>query len=158
MCLDALNSTHCVLTAASEEKQLRRHQPRKKKILVTKLRNCPTDLHSEHNSHHSRIQRSQTRVLTRVTSQNGLTRHGGPASNSAANTETKLTWISLSIICLYLMCHIWKLIPTVYEAIHGFDETIRWPRWLRIIQNLSHVLVVINSAINFVPYWVSQKF
>ena len=66
--------------------------------------------------------------------------------------EARLTRISLSIICLYLICHIWKLIPTFYEAIHGDDAV--WPQWLSVIKDLSHVLIVFNSATNFLLYLV----
>ena len=89
----------------------------------------------------------------RKLSQNGLIRHGGNDTNTA--TETKLTWISFYIILMYLICNIWKLIPNVYEAIHGFNDdglAVEWPDWLNWFNELCHIMVVINSAFNSVPY------
>ena len=58
---------------------------------------------------------------------------------------------------MYLFCHIWKLIPNIYEAVHGFGEDglaiqPEWPTWLNWIKDLSHIMVVLNSACNFLPY------
>ena len=66
--------------------------------------------------------------------------------------EARLTRISLSIICLYLTCHFWKLIPTFYEAVYSHEAD--WPKWLKVIQDLSHVLIVFNSAVNFMLYLI----
>ena len=89
-----------------------------------------------------------------------LVRHGGfrngYRSRQPNAQEARLTRISLSIICLYLICHIWKLIPTFYEAFNGDVENPlpAWPEWLNVIKNLSHVLVVFNSAVNFLLYLI----
>ena len=96
-------------------------------------------------------ERSETPKLVR----HGGTRNGFRSRHPNAQ-EARLTRISLSIICLYLICHIWKLIPTFYEAFNGDVENPlpAWPDWLDTIKNLSHVLVVFNSAVNFLLYLI----
>jgi hypothetical protein len=64
--------------------------------------------------------------------------------------ENRLTRISLGIVWLFLFCHIWKLIPTVYELIYS-NET-DWPVWMYYIKHLSHALIVLNSSLNFLIY------
>ncbi len=64
--------------------------------------------------------------------------------------ENRLTRISLCIVWLFLFCHIWKIIPTVYELMYGSIE--KWPQWLLVIQDVSHALIVLNSSINFLIY------
>ena len=64
--------------------------------------------------------------------------------------ENRLTRISLGIVWLFIFCHIWKLVPTIYEGFYG--EKTKWPRWLEIINDVSHTLIVFNSAVNFLIY------
>ena len=47
-------------------------------------------------------------------------------------------------------------IPTIYEVVHqgggsgsGGGE---WPEWLRNVHDVSHSLIVFNSAVNFLLY------
>lgn len=66
-------------------------------------------------------------------------------------TENRLTRISLAIVWMFIFCHVWKLIPTMYEALtssNGED----WPHWLHVINDISHSLIVFNSAVNFLIY------
>ena len=65
-----------------------------------------------------------------------------------------MTRISLSIVSLFLVCHVWRLIPTAYEAIFSENGTIlsKWPEWLVHVHHLSHTLIVFNSAVNFLLY------
>ena len=63
--------------------------------------------------------------------------------------ERRLTRISLTIVWLFLFCHIWKLVPTAYEVIYGDDH---FPMWTHYIKNLSHALIVLNSSVNFLIY------
>lgn len=87
-----------------------------------------------------------------------LRRHGGQRSGSRRQQpnaqEARLTRISVSIICLYLFCHIWKLIPTLYESLYGAVDHHQWPLWVEFIKNMSHVLVMFNSAVNFLLYLI----
>ena len=72
------------------------------------------------------------------------------------STENRLTRISLGIVYLFIFCHIWRLIPTVYEALFSEDGTVlsNWPKWLFHVYHLSHTLIVFNSAANFILYVV----
>ena len=67
--------------------------------------------------------------------------------------ENRLTRISLCIVWLFIFCHVWKLIPTLYEGWNSsFNEGYKWPPWVTIINDLSHTLIVFNSAVNFLIY------
>ncbi len=48
----------------------------------------------------------------------------------------------------------WKAIPTVYESCHSDDglNVDSWPFWLVVVEHLSHTLITLNSAINFLIY------
>ncbi len=64
--------------------------------------------------------------------------------------ENRLTRISLSIVWLFLFCHVWKLVPTAYELAVGAIEDGPW--WLGMVQDVSHGLIVLNSSVNFLIY------
>ena len=55
---------------------------------------------------------------------------------------------------LFIVCHVWKRIPTIYELIYSEDglELKTWPNWLTTIKHLSHTLIAFNSAVNFLIY------
>ena len=99
--------------------------------------------------------------------------------SSLNKTENRLTRISLAIVWVFIFCHIWKLIPTMYEAVNWFTSSRNevwnnffpwpklwrknidfllfqaeesWPNWLRIVNDISHTLIVFNSAVNFLIY------
>lgn len=83
------------------------------------------------------------------------------ASNSSAvpddmrSKENRLTRISLCIVWLFIFCHVWKLVPTFYEGWHSnVKAAAQWPRWLNVINDISHTLIVFNSAVNFLIYAV----
>merc|ERR1711874_775003 len=69
--------------------------------------------------------------------------------NLLRKKESRLTRISISIVWLFIVCHVWKLIPTIYELLHSEDglELARWPGWLTTIKHLSHTLIALNSAV-----------
>ena len=66
--------------------------------------------------------------------------------------EARITRIALGIVSLYILCHIWRLVPNIYDLIYGSDE--QYPRWLEHLVGFSHIMVVFNSAINFLLYLV----
>lgn len=70
--------------------------------------------------------------------------------------ERRLTRISISIVWLFLFCHMWKLIPTMYEAVACFESDVAlvtsWPRWVVVVHDVSHALITANSAVNFLVY------
>ena len=65
--------------------------------------------------------------------------------------EARLTRIALGIVTLYLLCHIWRLVPTIYELIYGSED---FPNWIEHMTGFSHNMIVLNSAINFLLYLV----
>ena len=70
--------------------------------------------------------------------------------------ESRLTRISLCIVWLFIFCYSWKLIPTVYEGLNygKSDAKVlgKWPHWLSLVNDISHTLIVFNSAVNFLIY------
>ena len=85
-----------------------------------------------------------------------------PQQQSMHATENKLTRISLAIVWMFIFCHVWKLIPTMYEVMENSSNTEeleleesedkKWPPWLLLIMDLAHTLIVFNSAVNFLIY------
>ena len=65
--------------------------------------------------------------------------------------EARLTRIGLGIVSLYVLCHIWRLVPTIYELIYGSENH---PIWYKHMTGFSHNMIVLNSAINFLLYLV----
>lgn len=91
--------------------------------------------------------------------------------------ENRLTRICIAIVWLFIFCHVWKLIPTAYELFYttvsesinlttpkncvkifchfyfqnGLEEA-EWPVWLEVIRHVSHTLITMNSAVNFLIY------
>lgn len=68
--------------------------------------------------------------------------------------EQKLARISCFIVWFFLFCHVWKLIPTAFEAGSSQDGLFHqdWPTWVLVVENLSHLLITINSTVNFLIY------
>ena len=44
--------------------------------------------------------------------------------NLLRKKESRLTRISISIVWLFIVCHVWKLIPTIYELWHTEVNTV----------------------------------
>ena len=68
--------------------------------------------------------------------------------------EQRLARISTSIVWLFLLCHTWRMIPTFYEFWNS-DNGLNVPEWpfsLVVIEHVSHSLILLNSAINFLVY------
>ena len=70
--------------------------------------------------------------------------------------EKRLTRISIVLVIIYVLCHMWKLPPNVYEAwfsiAHNTTTHVQWPEWLGIVHEISHLLLLANSAFNFIIY------
>jgi len=68
--------------------------------------------------------------------------------------EQRLARISTSIVWLFIICHIWRMIPTIYECLNSENglEVPTWPAALDIIEHISHSLILANSAVNFLIY------
>jgi len=68
--------------------------------------------------------------------------------------EQRLARISTSIVWLFILCHVWRMIPTIYECLNSDNglEVAVWPTALDVIEHISHSLILTNSAINFLIY------
>ena len=88
-------------------------------------------------------------------------------STSETKKELRLARISLWIVWLFLFCHIWKFFPTVYltffednaeasedKALGLVADPGEWPKWLLVIEDISHTLITLNSSLNFLLYLV----
>ena len=67
--------------------------------------------------------------------------------------EARLTRIALAIVWLFIFCHAWRLIPTIYEALYPGNDS-HLPNWLLHVHGISHSFIVFNSAVNFLLYTV----
>jgi len=68
--------------------------------------------------------------------------------------EQRLARISTSIVWLFLLCHTWRMFPTFYEFWYS-DNGLNVPEWpfsLVVIEYISHSLILLNSAVNFLIY------
>lgn len=68
--------------------------------------------------------------------------------------EKRLARISVCIVWLFIFCHFWRIIPTVYEFLNSEDglKLEVWPYPLVVVEYVSHTLIVLNSAVNFLIY------
>ena len=102
------------------------------------------------------------RISDKVRKQSAITVKSFVRRSSMSSSETKkerrLARISLCIVWLFIFCHVWKLIPTAFETFFtedtGVGMDIQWPPWLNTIKEISHTLITINSALNFLIYIV----
>ena len=79
-----------------------------------------------------------------------------PSVHLVRRRELRLIRICVGIVSMFVCCHIWRLIPTLYEAIFDLDgtESKAWPLWLEHVSHLSHTLIVLNSSVNILLYIV----
>ncbi|XP_023344148.1 FMRFamide receptor [Eurytemora carolleeae] len=74
--------------------------------------------------------------------------------------ELALTQVSLVIVAVFLVCHGVRWIPNLWELSHTQEgqemSEIVWPAWITKTVQVSHVLTVLNSSVNFYIYIVKQ--
>ena len=93
----------------------------------------------------------QDRALSTASELNAMNRNFTAQSHAQ---EQRLARISTSIVWLFILCNVWRMIPTVYEYWHsenGLDVPV-WPYSLVVIEHISHSLILFNSAVNFLIY------
>ena len=56
------------------------------------------------------------------------------------------------IVWIFVACHIWRIVPTVYEAYYG--RGVNLPVWLHYVIMVSHLFIVVNSTLNFLIYLI----
>lgn len=77
--------------------------------------------------------------------------------NNTNPQELRLARVSVCIVWLFIACHMWRVVLTIYELSHskyGAEGTVveEWPGWVVFVEHLSHTLVTLNSAVNFLFY------
>jgi len=75
--------------------------------------------------------------------------------NTIKMTEIMLAKISCLIVVVFVICHIVRWIPNIYEIQQGAiisAADLHWPLWIVYITEVSHLLTVINSSVNFYIY------
>ena len=64
-----------------------------------------------------------------------------------------ITLVLIGIIFLFLVCHIGEVAISIYELVGLLDEERKpFPKWANNIVIVNHLLIVINSSLNFVIY------
>ena len=82
-------------------------------------------------------------------------------NQSSNHSDTTMATLLFSIVIIFLVCHSPKLVLNIYEGIQMVrdDEPNFWPEWANVLSMVSHLLLAINSSINFVIYTArDQKF
>lgn len=64
-----------------------------------------------------------------------------------------ITLVLVGIIVLFLICHIGEVAISIYELAGLIDdERDDFPPWANNIVTFNHLLIVMNSSLNFVIY------
>ena len=64
-----------------------------------------------------------------------------------------VTMVLFGIVLLFLLCHIGEVAISIYELADVLDgERSMFPQWASNTIILNHLLIVINSSLNFVIY------
>ena len=73
--------------------------------------------------------------------------------------EKRLTRISIAITIIYILCHMWKIPLSIYEAWYTIthnttimNHTVWWDMVYEMVNDISHLLILANSAFNFIIY------
>ena len=75
--------------------------------------------------------------------------------NEIKFNEIVLAKISIIISAVFLTFHSVKWIPNIYELIQRIqsdEDDIPWPKWIETITTISHVLIILNSSVNYYIY------
>ena len=76
------------------------------------------------------------------------------AQESARRRRNRnITLMLIGIIVLFLVCHVGEVAISGYEVVDVLDgERSNFPTWANNVVTVNHLLVVINSSLNFVIY------
>ena len=77
------------------------------------------------------------------------------------NSHSILTFTLTTIIIIYIVCNLPRLLLNVFEHLLEDDQEKNLdkcgceiePKWFTIMCNVSHFLLTFNSSINFIIYW-----
>ena len=83
------------------------------------------------------------------------------SSTNIQQDEINLARTLIVVVLVFLICQSVKLIPDVYEVVAcpgDPQEECQSPIWIEAIIDISHLLLAINSSINFIIYTVARKY
>ena len=64
-----------------------------------------------------------------------------------------ITWLLIGIVVVNVVCHTGEIFLSVYEMLDLLDgRREQFPAWARNMITVNHLLVVVNSSINFIIY------
>ena len=92
-----------------------------------------------------------------------LTRSNRAITNLAKSrlkfSELTLAKVSLIVVFVFVVCHSIRWIPNIYELIQRMCQNgtnIQWPYWVRLLEQISNFLTVLNSSVNFYIYYITH--
>lgn len=65
---------------------------------------------------------------------------------SLRRREIRMAKVSITIVIIFLICHTPKTFPTILELLHKAPHPL--------LIEMSHLLLTINSSVNFLIYWL----
>ena len=74
-------------------------------------------------------------------------------------SELTLAKVSLIVVFVFVVCHSLRWIPNTYELIQRMypnGEHIEWPYWVKLLEQISHFLTVLNASVNFYIYYITH--
>ena len=90
------------------------------------------------------------RVLTSVTHCSFLT---DEQEASRRRRNRGITLMLIGIIVLFIVCHVGEIFISLYEMLDLLDgKRSTFPTWATNVVVTNHLLVVINSSLNFIIY------
>ena len=70
-----------------------------------------------------------------------------------------ITLVLVGIIVLFLICHTGEVALAVYELADVLDgKRVQFPEWANYLMQINHLLIVMNSSLNFVIYCKDMVF
>jgi len=82
------------------------------------------------------------------------------SSSSSHRRDNTMSTVLTSIVLIFVICHTPKAILNLYEVyqdiFHPFEEKPELKLFLDIVINISHLLIVTNSAVNIVVYFLKD--
>ena len=87
---------------------------------------------------------------------------GGKREDREREIQCNMAQINVVIVIIFIICHSFVQIPTVYELIQRLNNRERVTVWkhkqlIQTITEISQIMVVFNSSVNFYVYLIKRK-
>lgn len=94
------------------------------------------------------------RNLKQFSGENSCVESPRDPDRSRRLSEVTLARISCLIVGVFVVCHSIRWLPNIYEIRQGVltKDQIVWPDWVSSVTEISHLLTVFNSSVNFYIY------